>query len=309
MGKTKNPFKALADMYKKQVIKHDKEGCAENFKKCTELFFRDISNEYAMKDSTITFENIEYGDGYFIFGFGTNSVIHFKIKECPGWKFGIWWKMPEKRSNKKYIGGTFFAQFEETIDKFKPTASSIRADIRTAVENNKMLGIDAQCDCWEAFEQINFIRKEPYLAFCRDYFGWDYNIEYHTRTEAKKAFTDYKKEQKNNIKYTKILNDKVLSFVREKISPLFENAEIKDRGESWYPRYQLVAPISGNEILISNCGPGDYDWLDYEDEEDIKLSEEYNNLLEDCNSIASAHEIYWTPPIHESIYLYEGDKQ
>ena len=39
--------------------------------------------------------NAQYGNGYFIFDMGENSVVNFWIKELKGWKFGIWFYSPK----------------------------------------------------------------------------------------------------------------------------------------------------------------------------------------------------------------------
>lgn len=77
----KHPLEALKDFYEDSVKKADASGSSEVYKANTEALFKEL--HYSIED-------IEYLDGYFLFGFGTNSVIHFHIKECPGWKFGIW---------------------------------------------------------------------------------------------------------------------------------------------------------------------------------------------------------------------------
>lgn len=93
-----NPLQALADSYNESVEEIDRAGNAEKFKQATECFFKNISGDewYTKENEHFTVEDIEYLDGYFIFAHGTNSVVHFKIKECPGWLFGIWWKEPSE---------------------------------------------------------------------------------------------------------------------------------------------------------------------------------------------------------------------
>ena len=86
----------MKDLYDKEIKRKDKLGYAETFKQCTETLFEEIRNYFDVDSIDIHIEDVEYLDGYFIFGSGTNSVIHFHVKECPGWKFGIWWNLPEK---------------------------------------------------------------------------------------------------------------------------------------------------------------------------------------------------------------------
>lgn len=197
---------ALIEVYDKQVAEADENGFADKFKICTEFFFKDINDSYPLEDSPVHFEDIEYLDGYFIFGMGTNSVVHFHIKECPGWKFAIWWSPPEGEK----ITGEFFTQYEETLDKFKPSRSICRdITMQYSAEN-------ITCSCYEVARLINYIHQEPYLAFCMDYYGWNYNEEYHTREEAKQKYDEYRIWQDNKNKFTKINNDNILLFVSQK---------------------------------------------------------------------------------------------
>ena len=295
--KKKNPFEALAEFYNEQVKKQDEAGYADVLKKSTELFFRDV-NSYV--DTPVHFENIEYLDGYFIFGHGSNSIIQFHIKECPEWLFGIWWMIPDgSNPDQKYINGDFFAQHEETIDKFKPSASEISCCITARPYNDD----ESDCTCWKAAKYINFIRNEPYLAFCRHYHGWDYNEEYHTREEAETEYKEWRNERDNETKYTSFLNEKFLSFVRENVLPLFTNSEIEDRGENWSPRYQVVAPLRDNKSIVKKSGT--YGWFADDDERGKKIMEEYYSLREECKKIGEEHEVLWFTPINESITFYE----
>ena len=110
-----NPLKALSDIYIDGVKEADAKGYAEVFKACGDAFFKDV-NEYPYDDGPeYHFEDIIYLDGYFIFGSGTNSIVHFHVNECPGWLFGIWWNEPDENER---VEGQFFTQYEEARDKF-----------------------------------------------------------------------------------------------------------------------------------------------------------------------------------------------
>lgn len=291
----KDTFGSIAEMYEDQVKKNDKAGYAEKLKVCTELFFRMVNEEYALKDSPVHFNGIQFLDGYFIFGFGTNSVIHFRIDECPGWLFGIWWTIPDESNQKqKYISGELFAQYEENIDKFKPSYSSLCSTITSIPDGDRQ-----SCSCYAAAKMISFIRDEPYLAFCRDYCNWNYNEKYHTRDEAKEVYGKYRIWRDNEVKYTKECDSKILVFVKDKILPLFTDAKIRDLGENWSPRYEVVAPLEKNKDVVKKCGS--YDWFDADDEEGKKTMEEFNALQEECYEIANKYEFSWFSPIDSII--------
>lgn len=69
-----------------------------------------------------------YGDGYFIFEYGKNTVLHFSIKELPDFRFGVW---------KDYYGKNTLTIFGDSIlylDKFKPTRHKNFNDIYEIID-------------------------------------------------------------------------------------------------------------------------------------------------------------------------------
>lgn len=66
----------------------------------------------------------KWGDGYFVFDMGADSVCHFFIKEIPHWKFGIWFTISDEPEHKDQITGvTIFTRHTDDLDKFKPSRS------------------------------------------------------------------------------------------------------------------------------------------------------------------------------------------
>ena len=295
----KNPFDDIVKMYNEQVEENDKAGYAKKFKNCAELFFQKVNEEFALKESPVHFEDIQFLDGYFIFGYGTNSVVHFHIKECPGWLFGIWWTIPDgSNPEQRYISGELFTQYEETLDKFKPSRSCLCTTI-TAIPDED----DQICSCYTAAKMIAFIRNEPYLAFCRDYCRWNYNEEYHTREEARAKYDEYRVWQDNKVKYTKECDERVIAFVKERILPLFTDAEIHDNGENCSPRYDVIAPLKKNKDLVDECGC--YEWFEDDDKEGKKTMEEFNALIKECEALSDKYEFFWSVPFNPDVYFYK----
>ena len=293
MDDKKNPFEALAEIYENGVKKGDEAGYADVFKECTESFFAALNDDLWGDwgdTKEVHAEDVKYMDGYFIFGHGTNSVVHFHIKECPGWLFGVWWDIPE--SGKKYISGTFFTQFEETIDKFKPSASMFCENIHVSINSDGGLVITPLSER----RIIDFIIKEPNLAFCRDYCYWDYNREYHTREEAATEYQEFRKKTDNEKKWAAILDQKAIEFVKEKICPMFNNAFVRDNGDCISPRYDVVAPYADNTDFVDS--PGCYGWFA---EEDSELKNEYEDFVKECQKTAEENDVYWWFPFNDSI--------
>lgn len=296
-----NPFEAIAEAYEEQTEELDKRGYADKFKRCAELFFEEVNDDVLPNEPKFQFEDIEYLDGYFIFSHGTNSVVHFHIKECPGWKFGIWWEMPnEKESDGKRIKGECFAQYENEIDKFKPCTSEIRATISVIFDNPEPIGC-----FYKALRMLQFIRDEPYLAFCRHLYAWNYNEEYHTREEAEREYKEHQRQMETEEMYIPVLNEKVLKFVREKILPCFNNAEIIEDEPYSSPKYKVIAPCSKNTDIIEK--PGFYSWFEYDDLEGKELENELNFIEIECRAFAKGHGFIWYPPIDHDIYFFDED--
>ena len=289
-----SPLDGIREIYDESVREADKQGYADAYKKCAELFCENVNKEYALKENPVHFSDIEYLDGYFIFGHGTNSVVHFHVDECQGWKFGIWWN--KREGDNDAFTGEFFAQFEETIDKFKPSRSEICGSIQVNIDSS----MSYSC---RVGELIRFIRDEPYLAFCRDYNGWDYNTKYHSREEAEAEYRKYREYRENKVKYTSMMDEKILQYVTDRVLPVFHNAEIIDRGSSWSPRYDVVAPFSDNTDIVGE--PGLYDWFDKEDEEGQEILAGYKALLDEAQGYADKYEFFYFRPIHNLIMFYE----
>ena len=122
-----NPFKELVDIYNASVEKADSAGFATVYKQATDIVFNNLKEELTqLYKLNITITDVEYFDGYYLFGMGTNSVVHFHIKETPGWKYGIWWSPVARQDfteeNPTYendrLRCNLFTQYEEEIDKF-----------------------------------------------------------------------------------------------------------------------------------------------------------------------------------------------
>ena len=295
MPDIENFFESLNNIYTKQVEEADTKGNADIWKKATDIFFDDINNT---DDATFTFTDIEYLDGYFVFGTGTNSIIHFHVNECPGWRFGIWWNAPETHAEVGIkVGGEFFAQFEETIDKFKPSASTIKKEF--VINEPKNLW-----DTWSIRKILEYIKNEPYLAFCRDYCCYEYNETYLSREEAEEIYNKYRTQTDKENELTTQYNTKILKWVEENILPRFNDARIDDNGEYWFPRYDVVAPLDKNSEAVNEAGV--YSWFinDEMTDEDKKLLDDFNALINEAENALIEIDGWYHPPVHSNIYFY-----
>ena len=276
----------------------DALGFSDRLKACAEFFFKS-NDEYK-------FEDIEYRNGYFLSSTGTNSKVIFHIKECPGWLFGIWWDIPiDKDDNLKEFRADFFTQYEDEIDKFKPYASTFCTDLWVNLDATPQ---DNEFNMRQARKIIGFIHKDPALAFCREYFGYDYNLEHHTREEAQDEFEKYLERKETDRKYTKICDDMVLEFVRDNIMTKYVGAEMVSLGEDSYPKYRVVVPIEKNpEVEKNKDVPGLYSMFE---DDDVENKEKYENIIEECERICEEHGVFWSAPIKRYImFKWFGGEQ
>lgn len=301
----KDVAKDIADIYNEQVKQVDQAGLAEVFKRATEKVFNDLREELANYCKlTINIEDVTYLDGYFIFGKGTNSVVHFHIKETPGWKYGIWYSPIEESGstpeNPKYktdrISCSIFTQYEEEIDKFKPSASMVAEEFEVSLDNQ------STCDVWKFAQDIKFIHDEPYLAFYREMHYSDFNREYVSRAKAKGYFKKHFEEKKSRIELTAIndqdLLDAIYSMLKDEIDE--GSCFIQDRGSNWSPRYEVIFKN------LWDIEDGYYNLFDlFEESDDMKKL--WSDTLKECEGRAKKADFTWYSCCSSGVLLLSED--
>lgn len=129
--------------------------------------------------------DIQYGNGYFIFDRGVDSVVHFRVKGVSKhWKFGMWVnaeyldeeerkrilkEYPDEEKNFKVL--QLFAQYDTCIDKFKPSCSELLieekySDWHWVVENKSIFELDTM---------LKMMKRHPlmcYVGQCGDHAGY-----------------------------------------------------------------------------------------------------------------------------------------
>lgn len=304
-----NPIESLVELYEESVKKADEVGLAKVYKQATDKAFECLKNFLELyHDFNITIEDVEYLDGYFIFGTGTNSVVHFHIKETPSWKYGIWWEPVETKEsteeNPMYetnrLRCRIFTQYEEEIDKFKPSASVF------VEECDFFLGDTPNYDIWDFAKDIKFIHDEPYLAFYREVHYTNFNHKHITRAKAKSFYEKYFK-QKKAAEACVQQNDRemlytIYTILKEDIDE--GNCFIADRGDNWYPRYELIAK---NTFDTEDGCYGLFDLLDGTDAEEAEKL--WRTKEQECRTRSDeTYGSWWYECCHDSITLLSADK-
>lgn len=153
---------------------------SEKFLKLTNRLFEHL------KSQNYTIATKDYGSGYFIFDYGPNTVIHFRLKETPGWLYGVWWSFKVNKEGIISIVGEFFAQYEEEIDKFKPSASYYAYDMEVLMAADGGVCLEEG----EVVSIIDFIRNHPYRA-------WNGHIGFNDKISGIRAWLNYQKRQRH----------------------------------------------------------------------------------------------------------------
>lgn len=222
--KEKSFFSNIAEFYEKGVEEANEKGLADEYKACFE------GVKAYLKEQGVTVEDEQFGDGYFIFGKGDNSVVEFKAKEFPGWSFGVWFYPDENKEGKAW--GQLFWQVTDFIDKFKPSASSFCFDLS--------FGDGHKCIApYELEKAIEFMKKDENYCFCIDVAYWNDQYEYHSRFDAWWTKRKIIFKEKLGKKFGEWITKKQIKLTLKKCKKLGE-AFVYDSGESWTPRYEVV---------------------------------------------------------------------
>lgn len=242
----------------------DKQWDKKLTKKEQSMFFKDIGNVILDKiNQEYTVEEEAFGNGYFIFDFGENSVVHFKIKEMPGWKFGMWFSYD--KSLRGAIRCEWFCQYELWLDKFKPSRSAICCDIKIPFTFfiTELLTDRSMCSCYydDILDNLEFMKKHPYLALYRDCTGRDLNINYVSEGYAKRKMKKEIRREKHYDKMQVVLTEKLRKIVEKEINKIdgVKSFKMIDRCvDGWIisPRYDVeIVPHSNDNLqaLYDEC--------------------------------------------------------
>ena len=190
-----------------------------------------------------------FGNGYYIFEFGEDSVCNFKIKGLKRWTFGLW--IRKDNDNESYVIN-LFGEHNDYIDKFKPTATRITHEIKYVDENDLW-------KCQEFVDELLMIKHHPsvmkhwYYGMYENYLIFLLREFFYYRIES--PLTKFKEYS-----LTKIYLNIIKIFYKLRFRKLDVNVYVKEKG--WYPpfNFQLY-----------------YDKYDEDEVEDIYFSIENEN--------------------------------
>lgn len=109
--------------------------------------------DFLSKQFNLTVKNLKKTNGYYLWDFGEDSVVHLEFDQIKNWKFGLWIVYDESVPDKVNI--SFFGNKNRWIDKFKPSRSPISSELKLKIEDLE----DIDNYTWDLFHPIE---KELY---------------------------------------------------------------------------------------------------------------------------------------------------
>lgn len=245
-------------------------------------------------------------DGEIIDG---NTWNGFHIKECPGWKFGLW----GTKENTNMVEVTYFCQYEKDINKFTPSWSHIKTKLMVCDETDYTFDRFYISDIDYVRNSIHFIKKHPIRAWAEDYYGYMDRCIYVSGYEIFYKWLEYKFEGFKRRAVERILNKRAVHWVKKHIitfineypqvdeTPIHGVAKIFDY--DGYNGYEIIYVVDDNDERPH----GFYDWF-ADDEYDKEICQKFNKLCDKYRAIANLFGVSWSNPFNYSYqYLYERE--
>lgn len=235
----------------------------------------------------------------------------FHIKECPGWRFGLWSYMNDKKNR---VDVNYFCQYEQNINKFKPSWSYIKRELQVYDEEDFDHDGFYIFDITYVLNSIEFIHKHPIRAWAEDYYGYMDSCVYVLGGKIFCQWLKYKFER---------FKDKTIKWIFDKLSIRWVKKNIISFLDE-YPQVDGVTPIHGKAKIFDYGGcngydiiyvvddnderpHGLYDWF-ADDEYDKKICQKFNKLCDKYRAIANLFGVSWSNPFNYSYqYLYERE--
>lgn len=257
--------------------------------KTWENLIRQVNNEfcagykdrYSVSKVDFFIENSDCSKDYF--------YIRFRIEQNPEWMFGV--ECMKKSVEKTYIDFNFrfWGQYWDVVDKFRYSRAKYRDEstLRIFTEEDTEFTYEEAIDIGGVYyicKIIDFIIKEPEMAFCRDYFGWDYNLELHTKRSAMNQYNKWRKEFMAENSAKEICRVKLLYFIKNEVMPFYpEGAYIVDKGDNVRPRYDIC--VYDEKCVGLNWG------IDLLKKEEKEIRRKYRVFLKECRQVFKEHRV------------------
>lgn len=140
--------------------------------------------DFLSKQFNLTVKNLKKTNGYYLWDFGEDSVVHLEFEQIKNWIFGLWIVYDESVPDKVNI--SFFGNKQNWIDKFKPSRSPISSELKLKIEDlddidnytwdlfypieKELYGLNKRRLLWEFF--INSDGDETFVQWLFDEIWW-----------------------------------------------------------------------------------------------------------------------------------------
>lgn len=188
--------------------------------------------DYLNDNFGLTQKSLVKTNGYYLWDFGEDSVIHIEFKEIKNWKFGIWILEDENDQDKIHL--SFFGNKKNWIDKFKPTYSKISSELKITSED-----IDDPDDyLWDLFYSI----RQDLNGLKRHRFLWEYFLDSEGEDHFIKWLIDeiwYGTIQTNLLKFYEVkvlipLSKLFMKFLKRRFSKYIVDIKFEDTHEVYF---------------------------------------------------------------------------
>ena len=281
----------MMNLINQDILKEveSKKGLNITLQKTWENLIRQVNNEFC----------VGYNDRYSVpkvdfFMEDTNCskdyfYIRFRIEQNPEWMFGA--ECVKKSVENTYIDFTFrfWGQYWDAVDKFRYSRAKYRDEstLRIFTEEDTEFTYEEAIDIGGVYticRIIDFIIKEPEMAFCRDYYGWDYNLELHTKRSAVTKYNKWRKEFIAENSAKDICRVKLLHFIKDEVMPFYpEYAFIVDKGDNVRPRYDIC--VYDEKCTCTNFG------IYLLKKEEKEVHRKYRVFLKECRQVFKEHKV------------------
>ena len=210
---------------------------------------------YELYNNGVEFKTKEFGNGYFIFDFGENSVCSFTVKGLRKWRWGIWCTEYDDGEYKVSL----FGEHEYFVDKFKPTQTAIAYTASyTGDESVSKLAKDFARrlrriarhplrEEYSIYGEDRYARKHECFGFLKYHLSnfWFYGV----REPVSELI---------GVKFTRLWLKAVGAAYRLRWSRKGNKFHVNthDRGGGWYPRFEFQVVYDGmsdDEVFDTYC--------------------------------------------------------
>ena len=226
-----------------------------------------------------------------------DGSVDFYIKECKGWLFGLWSFTEEDKEVQEV---QYFCQYEQDINKFKPSESNIckKITVYTYEDNNNRADTSVIYMDY-IMNSIELIRKHPLRAWYENYYGAMCNCQYMSGAKILSHWVQYKFNRTKRQFIVSLCDKLTIKFVKKFICPyiyLDEDDEyvfIDDYGASCSPRYEVCVKTTGQT--------GAYAWFE-DDEDGQKIKSKWDKFTIRMKKLTRLFNVVWYPPFNEIVF-------